>query len=229
MTLIESQNNQATDMPNENVVTYHIIYHNHCVDGYASQFVFSTYYPFTSHHSSADEYSIRYYPADYNKPIDLINPKKQDKIFILDFSVSPFYLGGWAEQVNEVWVIDHHKTAFEMYEGIEFQDNVHIKLDQNYCGCVLTWAFCTYGEPANVHRASPLLAYIQDRDLWKFHLPDSEAINALIGATEKTYEAYERLQYQLRWERHTAVDAGTMLLKQYKSLCDAAAKEARPF
>jgi oligoribonuclease NrnB/cAMP/cGMP phosphodiesterase (DHH superfamily) len=57
----------------------------------------------------------------------------------------------------------------------------------NRSGAGLTWDyyFSDTGRP-------PLVSYVEDRDLWRHKLPDSEVINAYIATLPFTFEAWEQ-------------------------------------
>src|SRR6185312_2660946 len=58
----------------------------------------------------------------------------------------------------------------------------------------LAWIHVTGATAA--FRACPmpdLIRYVEDRDLWRFALPDSEAVSAAIASYDQTFEEWDRL------------------------------------
>jgi oligoribonuclease NrnB/cAMP/cGMP phosphodiesterase (DHH superfamily) len=63
---------------------------------------------------------------------------------------------------------------------------VHFDLSRS--GAVLAWEHF-HPEAA----VPPLLAYVQDQDLWRWELPDSEAVNAAIYSYPRRFDAWDEL------------------------------------
>jgi oligoribonuclease NrnB/cAMP/cGMP phosphodiesterase (DHH superfamily) len=85
-------------------------------------------------------------------------------------------------------VLDHHVTAErwmkEAQHQLQHQTNVQILFDMNQSGAGLTARH--FDEPDNW-----FAQYVEDRDLWRFKLPNSKNVNAYIQSLERTYDAYE--------------------------------------
>lgn len=82
-------------------------------------------------------------------------------MFILDFSYKRDVLMGMYHSAKFLTVIDHHKTAKEDLEGLDFA-----RFDMEKSGCGMAWEYF------HTHTRMPeLLFHIQDRDLWKFESP----------------------------------------------------------
>lgn len=88
------------------------------------------------------------------------------EVYILDFSYPRDVLEALKTRVNKLLVLDHHKTAQEALEGLEYAI-----FDMNKSGCVLAWEY--FHPDINIPQ---LLLYVQDRDLWKFKLPLTEQL-----------------------------------------------------
>jgi len=71
------------------------------------------------------------------------------------------------EVANNLLVIDHHKTAMKELEGLDY-----VVFDLDSSGVTLTWQVFNPG--VNI---PSILLYIEDRDLWKWELPDSKEIS----------------------------------------------------
>ena len=69
-------------------------------------------------------------------------------------------------------VIDHHKTARDCVSGIDIH---HCEIDETHSASVLAWKYFYPFEEVPV-----LLQYVEDRDLWRNKLPNSEAVNAAL-------------------------------------------------
>ncbi len=150
-----------------------VIYHGDCIDGFTAAWVASKKFD-----------SPIFKPAKYGEdaPMQLIDDKTD--VYILDFSYARDVLIDIESRSSSTLVLDHHKTAEENLHGLDF-----CEFDMNRSGAGMTWDRLT-----RKPRERPwLVNYVQDRDLWRFELPDSKAINAYIGATEQTFNSWGAL------------------------------------
>lgn len=87
-----------------------------------------------------------------------------EKVIIVDFSYPLEILDKIKKQAVSLRLYDHHASASEMLMSVDYAT-----FDINKSGATLVWsAFFP-------HIPTPLfLQYIEDRDLWKFRLPDSK-------------------------------------------------------
>lgn len=174
-----------------------ILYHKDCRDGFGAAWVAWTRF--------GDE--ATYIPVQYQQ-----NPSEQlfeqirqaDDLYILDFSYSRKVIEKLAEG-RSLQVIDHHVTAQKDLEGLPY-----VFFDMSKSGAVLTWEFF-YPEK----QVPGLLLYIQDRDLWKWELPQSREFS-----TALEMEPYDFKRWSWLAEEFTGVarppfwmvDRGTSVL-----------------
>jgi nanoRNase/pAp phosphatase (c-di-AMP/oligoRNAs hydrolase) len=172
---------------------------------------------------------IQYIPAKYEEdPLDTLSSvedRLNTEIYILDFSFSKFHLRWMSEEFKTIYLYDHHKTASEELGNWYLEDqpkNVHIIIDQNCSGAGLCWyIFSEY------YSVSKLIDYVQDRDLWKFSLPNCKEITEVIKLTPTTFSDYIQLHLQLNTNFEELVAAGTYLRKQTNKIVEELAKLAR--
>lgn len=69
--------------------------------------------------------------------------------------------------------LDHHRSQLEVHRQLGLG-----VLDIAECGASLTWRELFPGEPV-----PPIIAYIKDKDLWTWALPESRAVAAGVWAT----------------------------------------------
>lgn len=91
-------------------------------------------------------------------------------VYVVDFSYPRAVLEDMAERAASLTVLDHHKTAAADLEG--FPGAV---FDMERSGAGLVWDTLT-----NAPRPW-LVDYVEDRDLWRYALPDSRAVAAWIS------------------------------------------------
>jgi len=104
-------------------------------------------------------------------------------------------------------VLDHHKTAQAELDGFP-----HAIFDMNHSGAVITWQYFFPSEPVPA-----LLAYIEDRDLWRHQLPFSEAIHAWIASYPKTFESYTKMAEELQGQNLSSVVAEGNAILRFKN------------
>lgn len=133
-----------------------VIYHGNCFDGFAAAFA--------AWKALGDD--AEYIPAFYGQ-----NPPSlpgNAKVTMVDFSYPKDVLLEMRARCVDLIVLDHHKTAEEALKGLEFA-----KFDMNKSGAVMAWEHFHPGKPV-----PELLLYVQDRDLWKLELPQTEEVTA---------------------------------------------------
>ncbi|MFA5376459.1 MAG: DHHA1 domain-containing protein [Dehalococcoidia bacterium] len=109
-------------------------------------------------------------------------PEVKDRdVFILDFSYSRDVLLKLKEYAKALLVIDHHKTAQAALEGLGF-----CIFDMNKAGCQLTREY--FGLPQHW-----IVDYVEDRDLWKWCLPQSKEVNATLHSYPKTFTGWDKI------------------------------------
>lgn len=99
-----------------------------------------------------------------------INPTSHDRIIIVDLSFTEEI----CDKLNKICllnVIDHHKTSQWL------QNKSYGYWNDKLAGCELAWEYFYQRIPK-----PPLVAYVGDRDLWEFELPDSKAVNTYIDS-----------------------------------------------
>ena len=113
--------------------------------------------------------NAKYYPINHGQPFPIKEElQKEDDVYILDFSF-PDIMPEISEKCNLI-VIDHHKTAIDKYSKYTWFHH-----DITKSGCVLSWEYF------NQEQEVPLiLLYVQDWDLWKFELPNTQIIHPTI-------------------------------------------------
>lgn len=161
-----------------------VIYHANCTDGIAAAAVAREY---LGERTSTGEQVI-YHPGVYGRelPDSLIVDKL---IFFLDFTPKREQFLDIKERAIDVIVLDHHKTAQE-----EIGDLVDI--DQTKSGAVLAWEYFFPNKPVSLE-----YLMIQDRDLWKWELPDSKAYSHYLSLYPITIEGFKEANTRRYEER----------------------------
>lgn len=169
-----------------------VIYHAGCRDGFAAAWAARKALP-----------GAELFPAAYGTepPYDLA---KGREVIVADFCYSREQMLALAERCT-LSVYDHHKTAQAALDGFaEELDQLGvlhgpIVFDMERSGAGIVWDELMPGanfacvechghlhghkshDPGCLARAPWLIRYVEDRDLWRFALPDSREVNACIA------------------------------------------------
>ncbi len=127
---------------------------------------------------------------------DPLRPVDYEDAFVLFADIAPpvASTAALAEHVAQLVVLDHHRSAQAQFEGEpelleELRRAGHeVRFVQDSSGAVLCWRFLHPEEPL-----PPLLAYVEDQDLWNWALPQSAEVNAAIGSYPRDFESWEAL------------------------------------
>lgn len=121
-----------------------------------------------------------YTPVQYGQPVPEIGDKTE-VLIIVDFSYDRLTCEKLAEQY-EICILDHHKTAEEELKGLPY---AHFNPDMS--GCTMAWVhFCRSPIPE-------FLLYVQDRDLWRFELSDSDEVNLYISSFPHEFDIWHSM------------------------------------
>ncbi|HCU23906.1 MAG TPA: hypothetical protein DF383_02725, partial [Deltaproteobacteria bacterium] len=111
-------------------------------------------------------------PMSHGDPITA--DTKDKKVFIVDFSFSAPVMEQLRREAKEVLWYDHHKTALPIREQLGWG-----VIDLGESGASLTWKQ-EYPET----ELPRILAYVKDKDIWEWKLPDSRAVSMDLRNTE---------------------------------------------
>lgn len=217
-----------------------VIYHApHCNDGFTAAWV--AYHGIMSLNK---ESTVLLYPMSYAPEADIellehLTIEDYDWIYVVDFSLRLEIIEGvlmLQSKLLGMTILDHHKSAFQMYApDMEVTENsalrlmlhgpkVLIILKNNMSGAALAWC---HWNSADFH---PLVAHVQDRDLWRFQLEHTKAIHMYLGTKEYSLEVWDRIAEELDTGQGYAniVNIGNKLLRIYDEEVDIIANQAVP-
>jgi oligoribonuclease NrnB/cAMP/cGMP phosphodiesterase (DHH superfamily) len=167
-----------------------VIYHGDCNDGFGSAVAL---------HTLIGDNAL-YIPAKHgDAPPDVTGHRVVICDFCYDRATSIFM----RQQAESLIVLDHHITAKKEVEGLEFAF-----FDMERSGARLAWE---YAHPGS--EVPPLIRYIEDRDLWRFALPQSREFSAGLMQIPHEFERYEELLHSEEAFRR-CTEIGAILLKR---------------
>ena len=148
-----------------------VLYHAYCADGFGAAWA-----AWQKLGDDAD-----YLPVRHGNP----PPTLPDgaTVYILDFCYPRDVIVKMRERFEALTVIDHHQTAEEELDGLEYAI-----FDNEKSGAVLAWEFFNAGRPV-----PELLRYVMDSDLWLHQLPRSREVFAALSAYRMDFQVWNDL------------------------------------
>lgn len=203
------------------------IYHANCADGFTAAWAVRE--------ALGDD--VEFIPAGYGQePPDVTGAD----VVIVDFSYKRPVLEEMALVARSILVLDHHKTAqsdlaptgksgnFEpplpTWER-HLDDAGAISVANSYIACIfdmdrsgaqIAWDFFhDTDRPA-------LVDYVADRDLWRWEMPNSREVSAVIRSDPMTFEVWDALAKRMASPAHfdAMVGVGHALLRAEEKLVD---------
>lgn len=179
-----------------------VIYHDNCADGFGA--AWACWMRWGS--------ACVYIPANYGQPPPDVAGKN---VLIVDFSYKQPVIEAMGHEVASLVILDHHKTAqddLQPWFTIVDKENSpmtveHISaawaqddrisrtlahFDMNRSGARMAWEFCHPGEQPPL-----LIRLIEDRDLWRFDLPETKAFGLWLRSEPFGFEHFETLAKRL--------------------------------
>ena len=157
-----------------------VIYHGNCADGFSAAWCFWRKY------GTGADYVAGVYQQE---PPDVTGRD----VYLVDFSYKRAVVQDMLAKAASVTLIDHHKTAID--DLLQLTSDIGQGYqplgwfcDLNRSGATLAWDYLFPGEDRPL-----LLGHVEDRDLWRFKLPGTREIQALVFSHEYTFETWDKL------------------------------------
>lgn len=214
-----------------------IAYHDGggCIDGFTSAWV-------TQKALKERGMDIRVLPMNYNEESyqeleDQIRFLEPSEVYIVDFSIPLEVMTeiDWVHPNMDVVILDHHKTAFELYDPetpvvedsnlVTHRGNCHIILDMTKSGAGICWDY--FYRPLTP--LPKLVSYVQDYDLWRFDFGDeTRYVNKYLKNMTKEFGIWDALAQQMEdFESMTDIlDRGKDLQKEHDEVVASIVLEA---
>jgi len=180
-----------------------VIYHAECTDGFGS-----AYSAWKLLGNRAE-----YHACKHGSPPPDVKGKN---VVILDFSFDNLTTKRMIEDAAALVVIDHHKTAI-----VELHDISNAIFDMSHSGTILSWNFFHPGKDP-----PKFLAYIEDRDLWKWELPYSKEFSAAFDMIPFEFEEFEKFEDDSVFD--DAAKRGSYILAYSKTVVKKVSEQAQP-
>lgn len=153
----------------ESVTRKVILYHGNCPDGFGAAWA-----AWKALGDSAEYVAVNY---GQEPPSNLGGAD----VVIVDFSYPRDVLLSVKERARSVQVLDHHATAEKELIGLDF-----CTFDMNHSGAALSWTYFHNSPPPD------LIRYVEDRDLWRFSLPQSREVSAALWSFPRAFTQWDQ-------------------------------------
>lgn len=182
-----------------------VVFHAECIDGFTA--AWAAWLKF-------GDKDTEYLPARYgDAPPNVVDRE----VFVVDFSYPREVMLQMKERALGVLVLDHHRTAEAALEDLDFAI-----FDMERSGAGMAWDFLCRAE---MGPRPWLISYVEDRDLWRFKLANSKAINAWIGAFRR--ESFQHWNQLFHQGVESAIEKGEAVLQYVDRYVSEMAKQAR--
>lgn len=203
------------------------IYHGNCADGFTAAWAVWR--------ALGDD--VEFYPGVYNDAPPDVSGRD---VIMVDFSYKLPVLEAMCQPrgARSMLILDHHKTAEADLKGLgvdmskwtgrvdwkRYQENlaqddmenanvggaiVYQVFDMERSGAGLAWDFFHDDE------RPPLVLYVEDRDLWRFKLLHSRAVNAFIFSHEYTFENWTEISDLMVTDPGAVIGAGAAIERKH--------------
>jgi len=126
------------------------------------------------------------------------------QVLMFDFSMKREAMQEFAARADSIAVYDHHQSAQEELVGLAYAS-----FNMDKCGARMALehfqAMLLGTEDEGVlDHLETLVAYVEDRDLWRWQLPLSKEVSQVLATTTKDFRTWQDLAWQVRQVRHYA-------------------------
>jgi oligoribonuclease NrnB/cAMP/cGMP phosphodiesterase (DHH superfamily) len=186
-----------------------VLFHASCSDGFCAAWLMWKYYPGL----------CEFIPVQYNEPMPAMDLSQN--VVVADFSYPRNEMLAANLKFKSFLVFDHHKTSREDCASLPF-----CTFDDSVCGAMLIWRWLLSINADLRDCDIPwIVKYIQDRDLWRWKLPNSKEINAVIRSYPFDFQVWDDIEASGFGE---LIVAGEAILRYRQILIDQHTKYARP-
>ncbi|KAH0895219.1 hypothetical protein HID58_057648 [Brassica napus] len=212
-----------------------VLYHYPCHDGVFAALAAHLYF-------SANSIPSLFFPNTVYSPITISKLPLQDisHLYLLDFTGPPGFVQQVSPKVDNVVILDHHKTAIESLGDVSSTcKNVTKVLDIGRSGATIAFDYFTQKlkeesrgncrEMDEFKRMRRVFEYIEDADIWKWNLPESKAFNSGIidlGIEYNFNQNSSLFQQLLSLDHDTVINRGRESLSRKRKLIQEALEQS---
>jgi hypothetical protein len=207
-----------------------VLYHGpHCPDGFAAALA--------AWLRLGD--SARYVPVDHGPKVALPEGLEGKRVVVLDFAFSEPLTRELRARAAALLVLDHHASAELALAALPPENKV---FEMRQSGATLAWDYfhgAGSGSPLTAPGAAPLACapgdatpllfrYLEDRDIWRWALWESEAFCAGFDMVEKSFAAWRGVLDSGEAGLRGVVESGRAIVAHKAKTRDSHVKRAWP-
>lgn len=190
-----------------------VLYHDNCPDGFTAAWAVWR--------ALGDE--AEYRAVNYGQEPPFAEAAGR-RVILVDFSYPRNKLEALADVANRVKVYDHHKTAAE---DLRSWTGGQVVFDVERSGAGIAWDEFHQGAAVWLGLRPRLVSYVEDRDLWRWALPDSHEVSEYIFSVGRTFAQWDQLSEGLEHYYEQIVEAGRTLLRAKRVRVEKVCENAR--
>lgn len=156
------------------------IFHSPCPDGFTAAWAVWTKY--------GDD--VEYIEGKYGDPVPDVSGKH---VLMVDFSYKRDVMVKMYHETKSVTILDHHLSAEKELDLLLEAGHIDGVFDMNKSGARLAWEWAHPDTPIPT-----IVRHVEDRDLWRFHLPDTEAFCAWLDMQPRAFKDWSRIDTDLQ-------------------------------
>lgn len=176
-----------------------MLYHGNCPDGFTAAWAV---WRFLGE-------DAEYRAVNYGQEPPVADAEDR-RVMLVDFSYPRAALDALARSAASVEIYDHHKTAEADLRG---WTGGKVVFDMERSGAGIAW------DEFHLPPRPRLVDYVEDRDLWRWKLPDSREVSEYLFSLERTFVEWDRTA--AAWGHsagrtgafESAIEAGRALLR----------------
>lgn len=196
-----------------------VLYHSNCCDGFGAAWCV-----WAASTKDDIEFVGCSHLAKNTEIEDIIDAVQNKNVLMFDFCFKSDVLSRIDESARKFAILDHHTTALEEIQRANLEDRS--VLDVTRSGCSLAWEYSFSQSKKEVPEMPRFLKFIQDRDLWRYELPDTKAFVAAVYPTIK-YTFDDWLHFQDDDVVDKYISEGKIILKYQKLEIEKLAESAK--
>lgn len=151
-----------------------VIYHANCTDGFGAAFAAWKRVP-----------GARFIPLAHGPSKALPEGLEGQHVAVADFCFSAADTQKLIDTAASVIILDHHASARDDLASVSSAYKV---FEMGASGASLAWQYFHPGTEVPL-----FLRYVEDKDIWRWALKDSEEFTAGLGTVPETFEAWDAL------------------------------------
>ncbi len=190
-----------------------VIAHKNCPDGFGA-----AWSVWTKHGNNIEYHFDGYKEKIYEEDIPDVTGKN---VLMVDFAYQDVdVMNRLNAKANKMLLLDHHEKTRDLLEGNIDCDHI---FDMDRSGARMAWDyFYPKAEP------STLIQYIEDRDIWKWELPNAREYLAALDSYPQTFENFTWIDGFSKREIADFIAQGSSILRYHNILVKKSVRTAVP-